>query len=253
MSACILLAISSCGLAQDVTKKDSFGLKQEAAKAGHIAAILKSREFYLNKKLSGPVERQAFCEVLFDNMKNASSEIEYPEPVVRTDDPKDPVFDKFQYCSSDEHVEANKGGTGYFFYLREIGTKGFRIYQLDLDNNPATEAEEIIYGESSRWLNASYGGYHSIIVDAEQGCRFREGIGVNISSKKLPDGQLAANDNAIVYYDGNTFIYELVELTGQQKNNEKNEYWLSVIKLSQGTAEGKLKGSYCNWSTINMN
>ncbi len=252
----ILSVISACGMAQVEEKKDTVNQPtsaREADKADRVAEILKRHEFHLNKKASGPVERHAFCELLFDKLKIASPEIEYPEPAVRTDDPKHPVFDKYQYCSSAEHVEKNKGGTGNFFYLREFGTKGFRVYRMDIDKDPAAEPEEIIYGEASKWLNAPYGGYHSIVVNPEQGCQYRAGVGVSISSKLLQDGQLVANESAIVSYSDNYFIYDLEEYSGQKKKNEKSEYWLSVIKLSRRVEEVKSRGSYCNWSTIPIN
>ena len=183
----------------------------------------------LTLRLSGNKKQQLFCRTLFSDLKHSSTTITYPEPIVRTDDLNEPVFQKYLGCEGAEDAAGNNGYPGYFASIKgEIGTKGFKVYELNLDRQSTTGKHEVIYGEYPLWMNApAKKGYYVIKVLKDGECKYERSVGITIQYR--PNGHEAANISAIIKYRGAYFTYALV----MYPNNKDFDF--QIFKLSAST------------------
>ncbi len=133
----------------------------EAAKAEIVARILEGRDF----ELFG--ERDpAMCFPLPDALRAGGAAVEYVEPIVRAEyyhdeallpyralcsgmelnkraeRRGDPIVDDLSGPSEAERYDAIEATARIFF-----STRNFRLYRVDLDNDPTSGEEYVFYGE----------------------------------------------------------------------------------------------------------
>lgn len=165
---------------------------------------------------------ESFCKSFLEALK-ARKEVEFVEPIIRTDDYNDPRLQSYlgkcpklqlnksvafqpriwEYAKTLPEEERERLGTVWYTNL------DFRLYHVDVDNNPKNGKEYLFYGgggfsPQEKWP-ASFTGYR--VVDFEK-CEIK-GSGqvrdtVNYLTRK-PTG----NHNYVIRFMGKTYIIEL--------------------------------------------
>lgn len=184
-----------------------------------------------------------FCDPLLNALENASPRIEYIEPVLKTSNPEHPGLAHYHRCDGHEYPGGPPDNA--FDTLSAIGQNNFRLYRIDLDNNPKNGIEEVIYGEVE-WEN-TYGmdqvpGYS--IIDLER-CEFKKG-GVPVYQRERPEGRVFENHNAVIRYQQHYYVVDLYNVGGEPYN--PMAYRLAVYGFrSHIKNAGKAIGG-CAWS-----
>jgi hypothetical protein len=211
-------------------------VKQEREKAARVAALMAKHQWRTAEP--APVRPQ-FCAAFLAALKSASSAIRYVEPVLRTDNPEHSGLRRYrQPCIAPD----NRAGASEFSGLWRVGDRGFRVYRVDLDQNPANGLEEMIYGEFRPETIKKLGfgsGYYR--VDLEK-CVYTED-GASGSQDLQADGRNFDNYNALVEYQGRYYIYDLFQLGADKPVN----YRLNVSSAQTSVTK---EGWLCGWNTF---
>lgn len=221
-----------------------------------VAQLLRENEeeeIALSVSPSDTAAQNLFCQQIFDALKTNSPLINYPEPVIRTNDIKNPAFKRYEQCGSVENDDKYRMEPGYFFFIdSEIGTTGFRIYRLDIDGNPMNGLEEVLYGEQK-----TDGGtqpnphanhiYARIAVNAD-GCRYLRGI--QSSSPTGPPWNLDSYD-AVISYRNRYFV---LGVSGSHDTDPPRASHLTLFTLKEAPDVSSLVANVeCSWSSRNKN
>ncbi|MBM3254637.1 MAG: hypothetical protein FJZ16_10310 [Candidatus Omnitrophica bacterium] len=186
---------------------------------GKLFSIAQSLEF---RKRPYIKEDESFCKSFLGALK-AKREIEFIEPIIRTDDYNDPRLQTYlgkcpklhlnksvafepriwEYAKTLPEEERERLGTVTFTNM------DFRLYHVDVDNNPKNGKEYLFYGGGgfSPRLNMAASFTNYLLVDFEK-CEIK-GSGqvrdtVNYLTKK-PTGDY----NFVIRFRGKTYILEL--------------------------------------------
>ncbi|MGH8646272.1 MAG: lysozyme inhibitor LprI family protein, partial [Gammaproteobacteria bacterium] len=88
-----------------------------------------------------------FCADFYQAFATASPEIQYIEPVLRTEDPQHPGLAGYRKCR--DYPAEEFIGLGYDYFGLDEQAHGFRLYRLNLDDNPKNGLEQYLYEEES--------------------------------------------------------------------------------------------------------
>lgn len=214
-----------------------------------VAQILQSTEDLNLSSLMNSPAQTSFCNEIYSAFKTNSRVVDYPQPIVQTNDLNHPAMSRYQVCDSEENQENHAGAPGYFFTIPdEIGTTRFRIYRLELDGNTANGLEEIIYGENRRGFPGAHRIYAVIAVEKE-GCRY----GYGRSTYATGGGMARQSYDAIIRYRDNYYIYNLFELGGvKTKDSPVHAYISHLSSLRDKVVSDKDSRPIlvCSWSTL---
>lgn len=203
-------------------------VKTEAEKAQRVKTILEKYPMHLDLRLS---KDKKFCDEFFEALKRADKSIEYIEPVFKTDNPDDPGLEKYHSCDDAESRPDFTGrGEGLYDSISFIGDLNFKIFRLDMDDNPENGLDEYIYAE----VKTDEGGTGTIPGYARIDfikCEFADAV--SIYQNKVPSQKwLLENYNAMIRYKGEIFIYDLSESRDRFDDNNPL-YSLSLVKYSK--------------------
>ena len=210
-----------------------------------VSRVLRAnKNLELDTAIATNEEERLFCRALFSEMRDNTSRIQYPEPAVKTNDVNNPVFDRYRYCNTDEHVDKYSTIPGYFFSIEdEIGTTNFRIYRLDIDGISKNGLEEILYGERNKeWMgtpNPTADRVFALISIEENACRYARAV---VSPTPRGPPWSLQSYGGLMRYEEKYYFYSL---TGGYPHDH-----LSITRLS-GIArygEGPAKPIACAWS-----
>ena len=164
----------------------------------------------------------SFCNQYYSALRNASSTIHYIEPVLRTDDPTHPGLGEYLACNDYEPKEAYK-----YFMLNELGSRGFRLYRINMDGNPKDGLQEYLYGQEPV-DNFNTAPAQLLKVNFKT-CNVEDGIP---ASPEHPLDQQYNNGvsgiNALTRYHRHYYFYDLSFL---EKN--ENYYFLELAFYAQ--------------------
>ena len=222
-----------------IADADSPPVENEIDKANSIKSILQTIPMYPQQSIND----QAFCDPFFEAIKNARPAIEYVEPILRTNDPNHPGLKHYHRC--DDY----RGPVSEYTYntIDAIGQKNFRLYRIDLDNNPKNGTEEVIYAEV-KWANR-YGmnqvpGYK--IIDLKQ-CEFRRD-GAPVHQRTQWDGRVFDNYNALIRYRQQYYVVDLHTVGGEP--HDPLAYRLAVYGFKVNVRQSDRGIAGCAWSAF---
>lgn len=124
-------------------------LRTEAEKAQRIADLLQRTGL---KPASAAAQVPRLCGQLLELLAAGNTEVQFVEPVARTEDADHPELRNYRRCTS---------------RLQAATEYPFRVYRFNPDDNPASPVEEYVYEQ--------WGGYHS--RDSER-CSVRDAVPV---------------------------------------------------------------------------
>ena len=236
----------------------------EAAKAEAVKQIMAGREF----NIMFEHEDTPFCRAFLEDFR-VHRGIEYIEPIARAKYYSNPAFQPYRaMCPGWELNKWIKADTGYVppdeplseaalesFGDNYFGTRNFKLYRLDLDNDPANGEEYVFYAERYYWRERlfPFGVYFEKLVDWDwndlfppewvpDDTRLHDG-GYNLidlAKCKLRDTARTSDSydyfsklprttyNAIIKYKGKHYIYDLVESLSSYRDGGPLAYYLSI-------------------------
>lgn len=148
-------------------------------------------------------EHIKFCDRLYASLIRKNSKIKYIEPIIRSEDQNDPALGKYLYC------DLYNGSMGLrTFELGELGSKGFKVYRLNIDHDIKNGLEEYIYGEDPTGTDQEIYKASFQMVDISQ-CWITDAVSVRPELPNIKDNR-KKNVNALVEYEGNFVIYDLM-------------------------------------------
>lgn len=274
LSAAVAGAIAAAALAlgsglvpaRAVAEEGAAGAPQasEAAKAEAVKRIMAGREF----KIMFEYEDTPFCRAFLEDFQ-AHRGIEYIEPIARAKYYSNPAFQPYRdRCPGwelNKWIKADMGdgppdeplseadlesfGDNYF------GTRNFKLYRLDIDNDPANGEEYVFYAERYYWRERlfPFGVYFEKLVDWDwndlfppewvpDDTRLYDG-GYNLidfAQCKLRDTARTSDSydyfyklprttyNAIIKYKGKHYIYDLREALSSYRDAGPQRFILRV-------------------------
>lgn len=175
--------------------------KKEADKAAKVKALL---TLYPMRLHVGPrtEKHREFCNRLYEALRTASPEINYIEPVFRTDDPTHPALGEYLDC------DLYGGPRGLkTFELRVLGSRGFRLYQLDIDGNPKNGLEEFIYRQEPVDVGQENGSAGYERVDLNE-CWTIDAASAHPENPIVDSFKSESGVNALVRYQGKHLAYD---------------------------------------------
>jgi hypothetical protein len=211
---------------------------REAEKAVRIQQILKKQEWNPQAELSHP----EFCRPFFDALKIASPMIEYVEPTVRTEDVNHPALKPYHRCQGATYPGGPPDNA--FDDINYLGHMRFKLYRIDLDNNPKNGIEDILYSEldwERRYTN-QFPAYN--IIDMNQ-CLFESAIPVGQDVQL--SGAMLNNYSALVRYKSKYYVLDLHDL--RASNEGKANYYMRLWNFRRNTKNAN-EMVMCSWSTF---
>lgn len=205
--------------------------------------ILSKQQVHLDRQISG---NPALCGALLRDLKDKRN-VEFPEPVFRTEDANDPRLSAYHGCkkywSRGRHGEIPENS---YSFLEELGTRGFALYRIDIDNNPANGIEELLYAETdpdnptSTSVGRVFPGYtrvdlkHCLLIEGVSASQTYQGMGVERD-----------NLNAVIRYQKRYYVLNLVRFDVGTGADFSLELWnfKSNIKNKRDTYA-------CVWRTM---
>lgn len=178
--------------------------KKEADKATKVKALLTQYPMRLHV---GPrtEKHREFCNRFYEALRAASPEINYIEPVFRTDDPTHPALGEYLDC---DLYGGPRGLKTFQLYSR--GSRGFRLYQLDIDGNPKNGLEEYIYGQEPIDVGEENGSAGYERVDLNE-CWMIDGVSALPEKPIEASFQQESGVNALIRYQGKYLVFNLRE------------------------------------------
>lgn len=218
LGVCALLTVACAGV-QQVTA-------DEAAKAAQVRTILQGRSFQ-----AWTLYDQAFCQAFLEDFPELRG-ITFVEPIVHAERFDDPRLQAYQArCPNRpmnqlEVMTRPQDEAGWKYY----GTRNFKLFQAEMNDNPNDGAELIFYAERFE-REDFYEGRAQRRSEQERKIseqdRYRNGKYGVINPKSCAEvGLVLAHDpydydrkrevnnvNGIIRYKGSNYIFDLYRLT----------------------------------------
>lgn len=178
-------------------------IKSEGEKALCLKRWLAKHPMELNREHM-QLEDQKYCASLFQAFFSASSEVQYVEPVLRTEDPMHPELERYRHCG-----EIQPDGLGYDYEgVDQRLAHGFRLYRLDLGGDSKNRHIEYLYEEQNE-MGVQKVSYDYVRVDLKpDSCYIKDLYGVTPQEPRNL-AQSAWGLNAIISYQGRHQIFDL--------------------------------------------
>jgi hypothetical protein len=210
--------------------------------------ILTRQEVHLDRNISA---NPAFCDALLLDLK-AKRNIEFVEPLFRTDDPNDSRLKPYHGCKDYWPTIPGNPPENAYAFLDGLGTRGFALYRIDLDNNPANGIEELLYAETDpdnpTFTPSSqvFPGYNRIDLKR---CLRIEGIPVNETYQGK--GAEMLDVNALIRYSGHYYVLDLSSYRTRAEASTGADASLNINLWNfVSNIKNKRETYPCIWKTI---
>lgn len=196
-----VLLLSPIAEGQSVLDNDTPNSKaqREAYKAFQVKEILSHHSMQLHPGIK--TKNRSLCASFYQALLSASHTITYIEPLLRTDDTNHPGLEAYLKCDEYEPKEAF-----VYFDIRELGSRRFRLYRLDMDDNPKNGMEEYLYGQEPEYRFNTLPA-QLIQVDFQK-CVRVDGVPAT-PEEPGATGYGSTGINALVRYRGQYYFYDL--------------------------------------------
>lgn len=186
-----------------------------------------------------------FCRRFIDGLI-AHDHIDVIESFHRTDDPSDPAIKPWRKCMDDSEISEGMQ------YYPAIGTRGFRLYTADVDNDPKNGLEDVLYSE--RDYKTSSGPVGMIWWDLKN-CKPRGGAGAQQDDKRDANGSgwLGNNFALLVVFSGKVWALTMDSHGGARMKSwddvwvPPSSYYLYMRSL-KSKPESNGRDYSCSWS-----
>jgi len=216
---------------------DELKTMAEKEKALKVKALLAKHPLHLYADTKG--KRRVFCQAFYEALRTASPKINYIEPVLRTDDPKHPELAKYLSCNS----YTGERGPETFTLELSLGTRGFRLYRLDMDNNPKNGLEEYLYAQEPIIDNngADAASYSRVQFDT---CERLDGAGFSVENPTDSRFFDQTGINALIKFRGKYYVYDI---------GKGGSYNISGNLWAYNARQRRFYNSppvYCSWDNL---
>lgn len=190
----------------------------------------------------------AFCSGFMRDLMVGKA-IRVLEPYHRTESLDDPALERWRECG--ENSSINEG----LYYYPATGTRGFRLYRVDADNNPRNGLENVLYSEFDFKDGGGPAGFYWWDLKT---CQWIGGSPAQQDDKRNKDGDGWLGDNyaLLIRYGNKTWSLTMNDL-GAQRMKTWNDPWvqpdaysLSLYGLHRMPEEPRRTRYSCSWSTI---
>jgi hypothetical protein len=243
--------------------------QREADKAEGIKRIMAERTFEMSRVVRK--QDKAFCQSFLQDFGH-QEHIEFIEPVARADTYDDPVWAPYRgRCPGvpifDDYECEPKIYDAIMAQPPEVrqrefksvcrhyrGTAGFKLFRVDINNNPKDGKEHVFYYERAQGplnrpdakLNYRNGGYSVIDLDR---CELRGGAEAHDPYSYFYQRPMENYSGMIKYKDGH-YIFDLFELEGADRKPSNLYYVLHLNGYSRFGRDIKPRlGPICDYST----
>ena len=216
-----------------------------------LRGIVKERQFYFKDMLSRSPEETEYCQRLLTAVIDGT-QIKVIEPYHRTDSLDDSALERWKECGENPNVTEGLG------YYPATGTRGFRLYKVDADNNQRNGLEDVLYSE---WDFKEVSGPAGFSWWDLKTCKVRGGAPAQQDDKRDANGKGELGDNyaLLVKYESRTLALTMNSLSGFQLKNWRDEwkapedYYMNASRLdpkSKSSKSPNITDYSCSWSTI---
>lgn len=246
----IVAVVLLCGVSSPVWS-DQPPSKTDAEAFQKLRKIVSIRPYYFwdsSQQLPGET---AFCSGFMRDLMVGKA-IRVLEPYHRTESLDDPVFDRWKECG--ENPSINEG----LYYYPATGTRGFRLYRVDADNNPRNGLEDVLYSEFDfKDGGGGPAGFHWWELKT---CQSRGGGGgqQDDNRNKDGDGWLGDNYSLLIRYANKTWSLTMNSM-GTPRMMSWSDPWvppqnysLKLYGLHRKPEEPRRTHYSCGWSTIDL-
>lgn len=160
------------------------------------------------------------------------------EPDFQSNDKDDPRFARFNRCL-ENHPE-RPAGEGDFYVIGILGGPPYRYYHIDVDGNPETGKEDVVYSE---WEDGRVGSTGYSWIDARE-CTVRGGTSMYMGAWQNVPRHLYRL-NTIVLYKG---IPMSLEIHPTYWDTEPAKYSFDAMRFMRD--KGQVS---CGWSPVSDN
>ncbi|MGH8612945.1 MAG: hypothetical protein ACREYF_13220 [Gammaproteobacteria bacterium] len=174
-----------------------------------------------------------FCADFYQAFATASPEIQYIEPVLRTEDPQHPGLAGYRKCR--DYPAEEFIGLGYDYFGLDERAHGFRLYRLHLDDNPKNGLEQYLYEEESPGSMVN-GTTQYAQVDLNQ-CRVGGTVSVRAQEPRRFSKIGTRGLNAMITFKGQHYIYDY-------------DGWLDAVPYEK-KKNGFATSAVCTWQIPN--
>ena len=197
-----------------------------------------------SKRVSNREAPTGFCDALLRDLE-AGRNAKVVEPIIETNDPKDPRLAKYEACAAHDFTAENekRGGPspdafeGLSGSLAVVGDRNFKWFPIEPDGS-SRPADEILYGEWSREGRAEgrrYGGYR--VIDTKQ-CMVtgfapveQEPLEKNVRSDYVE------RMNFLLIYGNDYFVLNLKDVMVYNRQRPEQEPLYSIILYKYDAAQ----------------
>jgi hypothetical protein len=210
--------------------------------------IVNSRHFNFEDmfvKLSG---EERFCRSFMRDLKSGR-QIRVMEPHYRTNDLDDPALNPWRECGENPNISEG------LRYYPATGTRGFRLYKVDADNNSRNGLEDVLYSEWDSKSVTGPAGFHW--WDLKK-CQSQGGANAQQDDRRGADGKGNLGDSygLLIEYRGKTWALAMDDLGGvlMQGRDDRwvkpENYYLRLSSLNRQPELPHRTHYACSWRTI---
>ena len=234
------------------------GVEREADKADAVKRIMAGRKFYMGEP------EKPFCGQFLKDFR-IPKDMSFVEPVARAEHYDDPTLESYKArCGErplNEKYECDPRATQGVKWSKDpvkkrqqllrfchlyTGTANFKVFEIDIDNDPKNGKELIVYferaiGRDFRGDNIyGNGGYN---VFDSRNCAL-----IPVDSTHDPYSYFwkrpLENYNGILFYRDRYYVFDLYELDGSDRDPENPIYRLHI------STAGADRSHWCSYSMI---
>lgn len=215
-----------------------------------LRRIVKSRPFFFEEMFANLPGEADFCHGFMRDLKGGK-QVRVVEPRYRTDDLDDPALDPWRECGKSPNISEG------LRYYPATGTRGFRLYKVDADNNPRNGLEDVLYYEFDFKDVPGPAGFAWWDLKT---CESRGAAGAQQDDKRDADGKGDWGDNyaLIIKYRDKTWALTMDDLDGHftKSWNDKwiqpKSYYLRLSGLHSKPEQPRRTHYACSWSTVHL-
>jgi hypothetical protein len=198
-------------------------IRPEAAKAQAILEYIRKDQvrLVLGKHMkNNPYPKDPeFCNRFLSDFMTQRN-IVHVEPEFYADSYDDPRFDKYKQIdpSVDMHRDEVRGGSG-IFGGPTYANDNFRLFEVDIDNDPSNGKEIVFYAEeyllAPLYNNQFQGGYKVYDRSMKQ-----IWVAGTTDPRFIRYGKVWPNFNGIIQYEGRRYVFDMMNYWELRRMNE---------------------------------